>query len=196
MSDERNVRIAAFSSLTTPSRRGKRRGVTILKEDFLDGKQFSTDRAQSQCRNGWSFPDFQGPKSESCISWSSFYRKLVSVSFLCRDLARSFCGRRMGQDRGHFAHEGPGGRLGNANEPALSGHRRLLRRNHPSVGEYMGTGSGSVASSGHTSSGTGGTSRPYARSCRLTREATGRVGVEDDSAEAACRRACTRCAGV
>ncbi len=117
-------------------------------------------------------------------------------SFLCRDLARSFCGRRMAQDRGHFAHEGPGRRLGNADEPALSGHRRLLRRNHPSLGECMSTGSGSVASSGHASSGTSGTLRPCARSCRLTREATGKAGAEDDSAEAACRRACTRCAGV
>ena len=155
---------------------------------------------KSTCRSGTGYSPAITPRprprsAAGCESVTARLERRIGNSFLCRDLAELLRAPDE-QNRGHFTHEGPGGRLGNADEAALSGHRRLLTRNHPSLGEHMGTGSGSVASSGHASSGTGGTLRPYARSCRLTREATGKAGAEDDSAEAACQRVCTRCAGV
>jgi hypothetical protein len=64
------------------------------------------------------------------------------------------------------------------------------------LGGQTDAGCEAGAPPGQVSPGGGGKMRPCAWSLRLTREATGKAGAEDDSAEAACRRASTRCAGV
>jgi len=72
--------------------------------------------------------------------------------------------------------------LSRSSRGRCGGRTGSARRNFAHVGP-------AGAPPGQASPGAGRKMRPCARSSRLTREATGRAGVRDDSAEAACRRA-------
>ena len=111
---------------------------------------------------------------------------IEGIRFRVKILARPVR-RPDGVSSTQFRSCGSGGCLRIAGGPASSSRRRVLRRNHRSLGGQTDAGCEAGAPPGRASPGAGGKMRSRARSFRLTREAIGRAGVGDDSAEAACR---------